>query len=91
MAKQFIIVRDARGKITDNATDKEFDNVSKQLETKFNGILDKLNSFDLRGTSELRKIDITPSEDPLDTEATLSEIVNLFSTLVEDLKKYLSN
>jgi len=76
------ITRNARGKLTDNAADKEFDNLTKQIEDKFNGILNKLNSFDIRNTTELRKIDLET--------ATMAQIVNNFSTLIKDLKEILS-
>jgi hypothetical protein len=79
--KPFNIVRDARGKI-DKTIDKEFDNVTKQVEDKFNGMLNKLNAYDVRNVSELRKID-------LDT-ATLGECMNFIGTWLKDMKDILS-
>lgn len=81
MAKNFSIVRVARGKVETNV-DKEFDEVTKQVEDTFNKLLNKLNTYDIRNAAELRKID-------LDT-ATLGEMLNVVSTIIKDLKEILS-
>ena len=83
MAKQYSITRIARGKVETNV-DKEFDNVTKQVEDKFNGMLNKLNAFDIRNITEKRTAD-------LDSRTiTLLDSLNLFATLVKDLKDILS-
>jgi predicted component of viral defense system (DUF524 family) len=79
--KKFNIVRDARGKIADTNVDKELDNVAKQIEDKFNGILNKLNAFNIQGTEELRSINTT---------SPMGDIVNTLSTFVKDLKEILT-
>lgn len=82
MAKQFTISRVARGKL-DKDVDKELDNITKQVENKFNGMLNKLNAYDIRNSSELRKLD-------LDT-ATIGQLGNIQATFIKDLKEILSN
>ena len=81
--RQFKIDRIARGKITDNAVDKEIDGIVKQVENKFNGVLGKLNAYDIRNFTELRTIDF-------DT-ATLGDLGNFVATMVKDLKEILGN
>lgn len=81
MAKQLMISRIARGKL-DKDVDKEFDNITKQVETKLNGILNKLNVYDIRNSSELRSIDLNT--------ATLGESLNVLASIIKDLKEILS-
>jgi hypothetical protein len=81
LSKQLTLARIARGKL-DKDVDKEFDNVTKQVEDKFNGILNKLNAYDIRNSSELRKIDLNT--------ATLGESMNVLASIVKDLKEILS-
>ena len=79
--KKFNIVRDARGKIADTNVDKELDNVSKQIEDKFNGILNKLNAFNIQSTEEKRS---------MTTTSPMGDIVNVFATFIKDLREILT-
>lgn len=78
MAKQYQIVRLYRGKLDKNI-DKEFDEVITQIEDKFNGILDKLNTYETKNIDELRSINMET--------ITLNELTNLVGTLINDLKE----
>lgn len=80
--KAFKIDRISRGKIQDNAVDKEIDGIVKQVENKFNGLLNKLESFEVRNYTELKKIDLNT--------ATLDDCMNFIGTWLKEIKEILS-
>jgi len=80
--RNYTLTRVARGKLQDKEADKDIDNLVSQLEKDFGGILNKLDSFQFRNTTDLRSVDANT--------ATLGEIVNVFATFIKDFKEILS-
>lgn len=70
-----------RGKV-EKDLDREFDNIVEQVESKFNGILGKLNSYTIKNATDSRTIDLD--------SATLSDLGNFVATFIKDLKEILS-